>query len=384
MVINEVALLRKKDIANYAWARIALFQNIEHTTSVIERLHHLPLKQHSNAKQQAEQIKYCLIQAKEYFDAAQSVTLATRPVLLYYSVMSMALAEILLKQTADSRLAKLRAQHNCHGLQLTISSDPKPEDSLSVATSKLIAKAQVDGHGNPRGTFEIWRRSAREYPVGAYSEQRFSNGTSTKSFLRLMTASDLPPPILGAKGISLHTCLSELPYMQELLFSLGSRATVVRATLHHAHDDAGNHTRTLIVHPTDNDLIEQFGAMIKVDPAAVNTLGISELPSGYIVTESIRHDERPGMRHFPHSICISDEDIYFSCSNINLGEFGFMYVALHICGNFARYYPDLWLKHIEKSSHTAMAVDELCKHAVVRLPLLCLSELTRKYYVEGK
>jgi hypothetical protein len=35
-----------------------------------------------------------LFQAKEYFDASGAVTLATKPNLLYYSIMSLAIAEI--------------------------------------------------------------------------------------------------------------------------------------------------------------------------------------------------------------------------------------------------------------------------------------------------
>src|ERR1700736_4712874 len=116
MIINSVKLIKTHDIPKYSWPRISQFKNIDYTTEVISRLHALPAEQKNNAKSQAEQIKYCLSQAKEYFDAASTVSLATRPVLLYYSVMSMALAEILLKQTGDSRLSKLREQHNCHGL----------------------------------------------------------------------------------------------------------------------------------------------------------------------------------------------------------------------------------------------------------------------------
>ena len=67
-----------------------------------------------------------------------------------------------------------------------------------------------------------------------------------------------------------------------------------------------------------------------------------------------------------------------------MGEFGYLYIALHISGNFARYYPDIWLKHIEKNSPLAMAIDELCNHAFDRLPLLILSELFRVYHVLEK
>jgi hypothetical protein len=382
MIIQSVKIVRTRDISHYAWARIAKFQNIDHTTSLIQQLHSLGGCHRENARRQAEQIKYCLAQAREYYDAARTASLATRPVLFYYSVMSMALAEVLLKQTADSRLAALRTHHNCHGLQLSLSADPKHDDTLSLSAEKLVAKPQVDSSGNPRGTFEVWRRSSREYPAGGYQIRDWGNGTSQRAYTMILTPTDSPPPIFASCGMSLLSCLIELPYMAEVLASLGSRLRMVRSTLQQtiqAH--SGSVSTTMIVHPSSQDLIDAFGQLVVVDPAAVNTIQINELPSGYIVTEP---DPENGIREYPHSVCYTDEDIFFSCSRTNLNEFGLLYVAIHICGNFARYYPDIWLKHIEKSSPLALAIDELCLNMFDRLPLLMISELERTYHVVAK
>lgn len=385
MIINSVKIVRTRDVSHYAWTRIGRFQNIEHTTSVIEKLHSLPVKHRSNARRQAEQIKYCLEQAREYYEAAKAVSLATRPVLLYYSTMSLALAEVLLKQDAGSRLSELRAKHNCHGLQLSMSSDPGIDDSLKQACEKLAAKPQVDSTGMPKGTFEVWRRSAREYPVGGDYKVNHSNGAGQQSYRMFLEPVDLPPPVLKPSGLSLFSCLVELPYMDEVLSSLGFPIQMVRASMmaamHESSDD--NDVLTVIIHPNaDPMLIDKFGSLILVDPSAVNTLHITELPSGYII--KMPPESEGSIQKWPHAVCLTDDDIYFSCSEANLGEFGFLYAALHICGNFARYYPDMWLKHIEKNSPLAMAIEELCTHSFERLPLLTLSELVRTYHVLAK
>ena len=86
MVIRDVKKVRVRDVEMYAWSGLAQFQNTEHTADTISTLHKLLQKDRPNAKKQAEQIKFCLAQAKEYFVASKAVTLATRPVMQYYGV----------------------------------------------------------------------------------------------------------------------------------------------------------------------------------------------------------------------------------------------------------------------------------------------------------
>jgi hypothetical protein len=247
-----------------------------------------------------------------------------------------------------------------------------------------VAFSQLDAAGNTKGTFEVWRRSSREYPAGGNSKVIFEgNGTQT-SYRLLLSANNSAPPLLPSIGLTLLQCLHELPYLQNMLHSQGINLQMVRGTI----TAEGKSTDlslalTTIIHPSNPSAIEKFGNLVKAQPAAVNGLDITELPPGYIIKQ--RPDlDHPRIESWPISICMNDEEIYFSCSKTNLNEFGLLYLALHICGNFARYYPDLWLKHIEKNSPLALAIDELCNHAFERLPLLVLSELTRVYHVLKK
>lgn len=383
VIISSINLIKSRDIAQYCWSRIAQFQNVQLTTNLICDLHNIPntdRSNRSNAKNQAEQIKYCLAQAREYFDAASGVSLATKPVLLYYSIMSMALAEILLKQSGDSRLSKLREDHNCHGLQLGVAATPKPDDSLEDSSSSLIAKPQRDTSGALKGTFEVWRRSAREHPVAGKHTTFFSaSGANQQGYGVILSPNDVPPPELPRSGVSLFDCIRELPYMIDLLYTFGIRSNLVRASISNSKTDIhGLQTTELIIHPAHQDLIDKFGNLVELDPEAVNLMTFQELPSGYIVKYQ---PTGPIHMSFPSSTSINKDFFYFSCSGLNLGEFGFLYCALHICGNFARYYPDIWLKHIEKSSPLSIAIDELCSHALERLPLLVLSEMLRSYQI---
>lgn len=378
MILDSTKIIGHFDVETYCWNRLAKFLNSEFTASIIQSLHQPPAKQALNVRRQAEEIKHCLMQAREYFRAAQNVTLATRPVLLYYGVMSMALAEILLKQTANSRLERLRQEHPAHGLTLNVASAPKQNDNLADALSSMVAKVQTDGNANPRGTFEVWRRSAREYPIAGRQTTTTANG-SVNGFGILMGAVDQPFDVIPKKGISLKDCLTELPYMADVLEANGMRVEMVRATMKSNRSLNERYQATITVHPQSQDLIDSFGALVKFQSSAINDLTVIEYPRGYSIV--INDAEKVGDFHFPSAITLNQESVNFSCSKTPINEFGNLYIALHICGNFSRYYPDIWLRHVEMNSALALAIEELCAHAMERLPLLMLSELTRTYHV---
>jgi hypothetical protein len=155
MIITEATLVPSTDAARYAWAGLGRFQNVPFVEEQICRLHNLGKADRQNERKQAKQIRYTLIQAKEYFDAAAIVTLATKPNLLYYSIMSLAIAEVLFKQTGASSLDAARAQHRHHGLQLRVTNTPQDAD-LETASAALIAEPLIRANGDRFGTFELW------------------------------------------------------------------------------------------------------------------------------------------------------------------------------------------------------------------------------------
>jgi hypothetical protein len=80
--------------------------------------------------------------------------MATRPALLYYCAMSLALAEVLLKQSGESRLEKLRERHNGHGLVMSLTGSLRVTDTLRSAASSLVAKQQVWASPDIPDTFD--------------------------------------------------------------------------------------------------------------------------------------------------------------------------------------------------------------------------------------
>lgn len=380
MILTDVKLIHERDVAKYAWGRIGKFQNVEFCTSRIVRNHRLPQSQIKNARNQAEEIKYCLNQAKEYAQAAASVSLATRPVLLYYSAMSMALAEILFKQTADSRLAKLREKHPAHGLVLRLAGIPGCSDSLASSANRLIAIPQMSGAADAIGTFEVWRKSARESPIGGNHTEQIANVEQSR-YAMLLIGEDKPLRRLPKQGLTLLDCLRELPYLADTLHGMGDYVRLVRTTItRKSGANSFSPLLVVVVHPSPPEVVAEFLNRCRFSPSRSNDVEIIMEGASQLVF-TVNLPNASGSFHLPSAISTSEELTYFSCSNIGLNEFGYLYAALHICGNFARYYPDIWLRHIEKSSDLCLAIDDLCAKSLERLPLLLLSELTSSHHV---
>ena len=188
MIIYQADKVERSDIAEFSWFSLRAFHNTKFTTERIVGIHNVPQRYHKHAEKQAEQIRFFLLQAKEYFDASRSVTLVTKPVLMYYSAMCLATAEILFKQSGDSSLDKARESHRHHGLVFTTRNSPKKRDDAAIhAATGLVAQPATRGKGERYGTFDLWHTSARGTPtVGDLITNDFATGSQLTSFRVLM------------------------------------------------------------------------------------------------------------------------------------------------------------------------------------------------------
>lgn len=228
MIIQAATVFPNEDATRRAWAGLARFQDIAFVEEQIYRLHNLTKNDRANARKQARQIRYTLIQAKEYFDAGMEVTLATKPNLLYYCVMSLALAEILYKQSGDSSFDRARAEHKHHGLELRVD-DSSGNAQFSAALSALRAVPLIGARGRRFGTFELWHRSCREMPLcGNITIHHRQHGGSSTRFGSVLSAGDVRLPLVPAVGLTLLDCFRALPGMIDFLSDYHVRSDVVR------------------------------------------------------------------------------------------------------------------------------------------------------------
>jgi len=383
MILHSAARVEDADLSRYAWSRLRRFRNVSEVEDRIVRLHDLEARHRPNARKQAMQIRHCLLQAEEYFDAAAVVTLATKPLLYYYSIMSLALAEVLLKQSGDSSLDRAREQNNHHGLTLRLQNLPKDPKTLSESIGSLVAAPLVRPGGARFGTFDLWHRSCREMPVAGSTREYAQSGRYSTGFGVIFLPLDERPPLLPTDGLSLLDCMRHLPGMSQTMPQFGIRPNIVRARIERrTHTNPWRHDYALVIHPADAEVMDSFLAHLLFHPAdGIERLKFHEMRSGGILNWSESQLDHPLRLRLPHASMWAADEVRFWPSDQALNEFGFLYVALYIVGTYARYYPDLWMRDVERSAPLALAIEELLAMAAFRMPLLALSEMERTYFV---
>jgi len=289
MAIKTARRVRSIDHEGFAWAGLRKFQNVDFVFEDLKTSHAIPAKWHHNARKQAQQLKYCLIQAREYFQAAQAVSLATKPNLLYYGTMSLALAEILFKQSGDSSLDKAREQHKHHGLTMTVGGIGR-HASLADAAAKFRA-APIEINGARRGTFELWHRTAREDSAAGEVKRISADGGSTTSYELLFGAGDQRLPAVPLQGLSLWQCMKSLPEMYDYLNGLGIKPSSVRGEISSEIRLGNKWTSALTITLHPSPLVESVLDQIKIDPNFVDRVTFQEILGGARVRVSERLDK---------------------------------------------------------------------------------------------
>lgn len=368
------------DARNFAWNGLSIFRNIEHTSRLITIIHDVPARHAQNVRKQAEQIRYCLIQAKEYFDAARSVTMATRPLLQYYGIMSLALAEIMLKGSGEQSLDRARGQHAHHGLDFRLDRDASRLHELSASAGALRAVPLMRGGGERFGTFELWHGVAREAPACGIRSVHHGNGLVSSSSSAVLTPADVRLPLVPEAGLTLLDCIQSIPGMQQYLNSVGENAALVRAGISVDVPHDNSHNYRIIFHPNVDEILNELYESILVKPCNINDIKIEYFPSGIGMEFSIGSDNIVDLK-FPVCYQIETDEILFNSRMSNLNEFGLYYFSSYILGNYARYFPDKWMVDVESASPLAMASWALSERLEERVALLTLAEFNRTIYL---
>jgi hypothetical protein len=102
------------------WKHLRYFLETAWVEDQIYELHKASNPKRADIKKQAVQLAYCIRQGEEYFRASATVGLATKPNLLYYGVVSLSKALVLLKLDGNHSFDALRksGNHRHHGLEL--------------------------------------------------------------------------------------------------------------------------------------------------------------------------------------------------------------------------------------------------------------------------
>lgn len=376
MIIDSGQTIQTSDVTKFSWNGLRRFHNQKYCSDKLAHIHNIDSKHKKNVNKQSQKIRVCLAQAYEYYQASHAVTLATRPTLLYYSIMHLALAEVLMKHTGDGSLDRARQEHRHHGLTANITGKFNPDLSLETSSRRLRAEPTIWTCEERRGTFELWHRTSREMPIlGEWESQKVQQ----HGYRLVMKADDKRLPLVPASGLSLWDCLINLPCMLTHLMTEDILPNYARARCKKI--DLDDETKLIvIIHPFPQLILDRLYNQIRIEPNMLEHLTVTERHSGCIITIQSLPDLR-SFCSFPIGSTYSPTEVFFSASNVPLNEFGFFYYAFFILGTYARYYPDIWIRDIEENTHLCLAVEALIEGFNQRVPLLALSEMQRNLYV---
>ena len=297
--------------------------------------------------------------------------------------MSLALAEILYKQTGDSGIDRMRGSHSHHGLETAWGDNFNPNAPIDFSASSLKAKRALKSGNIGYGTFELWHRSAREHPLGGKRTTKTENGQSS-GFISLFQGSNDRLPVVPAGGLSLLDCYRSLPGMSQFLTARGLKPSLARATIRQEVNVIEEFVQSQITfHPDPSEILSRVYEKILVQPLGCMRIGIVEHQSGLTIRWKHDSDDLRYGINLPPSIQLEDNMIHFFSEIDCLNEFGIMYVGLYILGMYARYYPDRWMADVESSSELALSALDFLDICQERLPACTLGEFSGVMRVRG-
>lgn len=380
LTLVDAAPVPHTDLNRFAWSGLRRFHHVPSVAERIMKKHNVPKNHQNNVVKQANQIRHCLIQAQEYKEAASVTSLATRPLLLYYSLMSLALAQILYKGTGATSLDAARGEHAHHGLVFTVMPTSKSDFSLEQTASSLRASPMIVSNRR-RGTFELWHSLSREDPLVGRTITHQAGGSTTSNAQVIMASSDKRMGYLEEGGMSLHDCFVGSPGLSTWLGAVGARTKIVRGQIEVEKRPEIDAKINFVLHPHfDKARYEELAGDFMFSASAHTAIDAHEFDNGCAFTINLTNDSQIGV-NIPSASSWTNRELKFLPKGAPFNEFGYIYVGLYILGNYARYHPDKWIADVEAGTPLALTSEEFISMAEWRMALLTLSELSEKYFV---
>jgi hypothetical protein len=409
--MNSVNKIVSDNPIQQIWKLLRLYLDAPSVCKEIRRIHNLKeAEQKQNVQKQATQIGYCIRQAEEYFRASTQVSLATRPVLLYYGAMSLSQALFLLKLDGKHSLDALRKviKHNHHGLEAVrgLMGSIRPDCSVSEFFDSLKCTcytkppdpaAGAGGAEQPWGHLSLFYKSLGlgdfclmpiVYRVhglpSVLKETEALIGTDRKALDSLL-----------GKQLNALTMLKSLPDMYALLKEVAIAPDLCRGScqLNKVGHLKPGKLEVSELEKVDYDFhhyLDEFTGEAKVRllgryQARIPLLRIAdELGSKVhlriqVVVEPDKHSPTPYMVD-----AVSDlhgETFYLLRPEEYIVQPAAYLILLFCLGMLARYYPDVWMAVIDKNAQVAEVTDAFLNVAYRKFPNLILDQMRGRMHV---
>jgi len=320
------------------------------------------LRKRTNSTEKASQISFCLRQASEYYQASKQATILTKPVLLYYGMLNLCKALILLKNPGIS----LQNSLTTHGLRHV---SPTSNSSLLALSCRVEKSAKsvfynlLRAATKDRFTIQtiINSNSAIQDSASDYSKQsliavgknyRISDVVIVipELFELLLGTTNLCPRIVPISHFSFRQKVDK----QERSFTYSAARIIIR------------HGR----YPKIKKLIKSFEKKSELRDWKLkeDRWDVFE----YVIPAKVQKFSYPDIRE---TVFREQFGVFLSRRKFRLSEIVSHFLLMFILGDAARYLPYIWNRLIDKKTSQKALIETFIGISEIKFPLLVLREL---------
>jgi hypothetical protein len=395
--IENVKELISENPIKQVWKLLHYFHDSGYAGKVIKRIHNISEgEQEKNVEKQAIQIACCLKQAEEYFNASTIVGLATKPTLIYYGIVNLSQALVLLTKDASYSFDVLRKrgrQYANHGLELAKSSkDIKagPVQDFLGGVKCGLAKNE----GGAIGQFASFYESLVP-PAICIPQEVHDSGKATfiEKTIAHPSVNMLDISYLLDKEMDILSLLKGLPELYSDLFDVGiqprlSRGNIRSSVIKTYKPDLSSEKNKLDVMREHLDFfIDALPAQDKDRLFAFYQSKIQNLKTEADFGRNMHLSldltiVRGGIQcletlFYPDIVdSINGKKFYVLEPESYIAEPAVYFIVAYCLGMLARYYPDVWMKVIKEQSTVAELMDSFLSSAYRKFPNLILDQMT--------
>jgi hypothetical protein len=363
------------DIRGDTWRRVLEYANVDLALDAIAARHGSASTsgKKSNYRKQAQQVRVAVLQAHEYFQAAERATLFTSPNHLYYGVYALASAIMLLRGSGEKSFDRLRqdSKNTHHGLKFTTGARATQVADGTTLFDTSHVEVLNDGH------FLNWfAELPRRIPVfvKAHREANDVRTTSMETFGRI--AIGTRRQMMGRKN-SLRYLIQYLPDLDRTLSRYLVPVVSSRITHEVEFDKRGTATHSWTIHNAgDRESLVAILERFRFSSGLYKSVHVinEDFDDSILFEASLRRGTKE--RFFmPSSRWTTDyQQVVY---DVPLGhEFVDVYRLCFGLSMLARYYPDLWIACLESHCRAAKLIEEAVTVMMRKAPVLVLELIT--------
>ncbi len=355
--ISGLYTFRTNNVEKKVWEYLRRFQNINYVeTLLISEIP--PISQNFTLiHRKAEDISSAIIQAEEYFETAKLLSMRTRPLILYYGMVSLAKCLIMLGDNSYTLEAnQINRRHGSHGLTTSVD-NRMPRTQAARNSDSLVDEFVRVNNGREPGVFSLLH--------SCYADQMIANNT-------IFTIKELLS-LFGEDWRKYYDYFHEAPRV----WKIGGASINGTAGLTNSHIMAWEDYFSILNRQNQNETYEQVRARCFPRLTADYIFNQSNNNNCWTSSECLSIDS-----HIVVSESLSREHFaLIDIANSHLNDIDMYFLLMYTLSSLARYNQNKWSKLISRTSNDEMFLIEgfvgVCQ---VKFPLLLLRELEGKDY----